>query len=249
MKLTVNGNMAEQGAESLAGQPEVEFTILMPCLNEAYGLAFCIEEAKDCIQRLGLDAEILIADNGSTDGSPQIAEQMGAKVVYVEQKGYGAALLGGIRAAHGRYIIMGDSDGSYDFGHLDSFVEKLKEGNALVMGNRFWGGIESGAMSFSHHFGVRLLLLLARVRFHTTVGDFHCGLRAFDREKALGLKLQCPGMEFATELIVRFSQSGARIAEIPTPLRKDQRGGRSHLRTVRDGFRHLYFILFDKPIG
>ena len=249
MELTAKSSIAEPKAESLAGQPAVEFTILMPCLNEAHGLAFCIEEAKDCIQRLGLDAEILIADNGSTDGSPQIAEQMGAKIVFVEQKGYGAALLGGIHAARGRYIIMGDADGSYDFGHLDSFVEKLREGNALVMGNRFRGGIEHGAMPFSHHIGVRLLSVLARVRCHTTVGDFHCGLRAFDREKALELELQCPGMEFATELIVRFAQSGARIAEIPTPLRKDLRGGRSHLRTVRDGLRHLYFILFYKPVG
>lgn len=245
----MKSSMTESKEGTLDRLPSVEFTMLMPCLNEAHGLAFCIAEAKDCIQRLGLDAEILIADNGSTDGSPQIAKQMGAKVVHVEQKGYGAALLGGIHAARGRYIIMGDADGSYDFGHLDAFVEKLREGNALVMGNRFWGGIEPGAMPFSHRIGVRLLSALARVRFHTTVGDFHCGLRAFDRERALELKLQCSGMEFATELIVRFAQSGAKIAELPTPLRKDQRGGRSHLRMVRDGLRHLYFILFDKPIG
>lgn len=226
----------------------IEFTILMPCLNEAHALVFCIEEAQDCIRRLGLEAEIVIADNGSTDGSPQIAEQMGAEVVSVEQRGYGAALQGGIRAARGRYIIMGDADGNYDFSHLDSFVEKLREGNALVMGNRFWGGIEPGAMSYSHRLGVRLLSALARLRFHVSVGDFHCGLRAFNRECALALKLQCPGMEFATELIARFARSGAKIAEIPTPLRRDLRGGRSHLRTVRDGLRHLYFILFAKPL-
>ena len=248
MKFAMKSSVTEPKGDTLDRLPAVEFTILMPCLNEIHGLAFCIEEAKDCIRRLGLDAEILIADNGSTDGSPQIAEQLGAKVVYVAERGYGAALLGGIHAARGRYIIMGDADGSYDFGHLDAFVEKLREGNALVMGNRFRGGIEPGAMPFSHHIGVRLLSVLARVRCHTTVGDFHCGLRAFDRERALELKLQCPGMEFATELIVHFAQSGARIAEIPTPLRKDLRGGRSHLRTVRDGLRHLYFILFDKTL-
>lgn len=245
---TTAAETTEEATGALTGQTAIEVTILMPCLNEAHALAFCIEEAQDCIRRLGLRAEIVVADNGSTDGSPRIAVQMGAKVVPVEQKGYGAALLGGIRAARGRYIIMGDADGSYDFSHLDSFVEKLREGNALVMGNRFWGGIAPGAMSLSHRFGVRLLSALARFRFHVSVGDFHCGLRAFDRERVLALKLQRSGMEFATELIARFARSGAQIAEIPTPLRRDLRGGRSHLRTVRDGLRHLYYILFDKPL-
>lgn len=227
----------------------IEFTILMPCLNEARSLAFCIEEAKDCIRRLGLNAEILIADNGSTDSSPDIAIQNGARVVSVTEKGYGAALLGGIGVARGRYIIMGDADGSYDFRHLDSFVEKLREGNALVMGNRFRGGIEPGAMSRSHWLGVKFLSMLARLRYHVSVGDFHCGLRGFDRKKALSLGLECPGMEFATELIARFAWSGAQIAEVSTPLRRDKRGGRSHLRTVRDGLRHLHFILFYRPSG
>ena len=221
-----------------------EFTILMPCLNEAEALAFCIAEARASIEHLGLDAEILIADNGSTDGSPEIARQNGARVVTVAQTGYGNALLGGIRAATGTFVIMGDADGSYDFSRLSPFVEALRSGNALVVGNRFLGGIEPGAMSLSHRIGVRVLSALARWRFRAPVGDFHCGLRAFDREKALGLNLQCPGMEFATEIIARFAQSGAPITQIPTPLRRDRRSGRSHLRTVRDGLRHLYVIFF-----
>ena len=143
---------------------------------------------------------------------------------------------------------MGDADGSYDFSDLLPFTDALKKGNDLVMGNRFRGGIEKGAMPFSHRLGVPFLSALGRWRFHTKVGDFHCGLRAFDREKALALDLRCHGMEFATEIIAGFARSGASIAEVPTPLRKDRRGGKSHLRTVRDGFRHLYFILFDKTL-
>lgn len=224
-----------------------EFTVLMPCLNEAASLAFCIGEAREAIQRLNLDAEILIADNGSVDGSPEIAREEGARVVQVAQRGYGAALMGGIQAAQGTYILMGDADGSYDFSHPDLFVEALREGNALVVGNRFLGGIAPGAMPPSHKLGVPLLSALARLRCRAPVGDFHCGLRAFHRETALGLGLECPGMEFATELIVRFAQRGAKITEVPTPLRKDHRPGPPHLRTLRDGLRHLYFIVFDKP--
>lgn len=222
-----------------------EFTILMPCLNEAASLAYCIAEAKKGIAALSLDAEILIADNGSTDGSPQIADQSGARVVTVAEKGYGAALLGGIRAAEGKYIIMGDADGSYDFCDLAPFVNALREGAALVVGDRFRGGIQPGAMPLSHRWGVPLLSALARWRFKSTVRDFHCGLRAFDRQAALKLGLSCPGMEFATEMIARFAQSGKTIAQVPTVLRKDLREGRPHLRTLRDGWRHLKFILFS----
>ena len=188
----------------------------------------------------------MIADNGSTDGSLDIAISKGARVVNIDTKGYGAALIGGCNSAHGRYVIMGDSDDSYDFLDLMPFVEKLREGYDLVMGNRFKGGIEKGAMSFSHKWGIPFLSLLARWRFKTDIRDFHCGLRGFDRDAALKLNLVCPGMEFATEMIARFAQSGEKIVQVPTPLRCDRRSGKPHLRTVRDGFRHLIFILFSK---
>ncbi|MBQ8585098.1 MAG: glycosyltransferase family 2 protein [Butyricicoccus sp.] len=221
-----------------------EFTFLMPCLNEAESVAFCVQEIRGAAERLGLDAEILIADNGSTDGSPALARANGARVVHVAEKGYGAAVRGGIHAAKGRYIIMGDCDGSYDFGHPDAFVEALRGGAALVMGDRFRGGIAPGAMPMSHKWGVPMLSALARLRFRVKVHDFHCGLRGFNRETALALGLRCPGMEFATEMIAAFARSGARIEEVPTVLRKDRRSGKPHLRTVRDGLRHLKFILF-----
>jgi len=224
----------------------MEFTFLMPCLNEAETLAFCIGEAKSAIGRLQLEAEVLIADNCSTDGSADIAAGCGVRVVSVSERGYGSALIGGIKAAEGKYIIMGDCDGSYDFAHPDLFVQELRRGAKLVMGDRFKGGIEKGAMSFSHKWGIPFLSALARWRFKTDIRDFHCGLRGFDRETALKLNLVCPGMEFATEMIARFAQSGEKIVQVPTSLRCDRRSGRSHLRTVRDGFRHLKFILFDK---
>ena len=224
----------------------MEFTFLMPCLNEEETIARCIDEARAAIERLGLDAEIVIADNGSTDRSAEIARANGAHVVSVKERGYGAALIGGIEAARGRYIIMGDCDGSYDLAHPDRFVEALRGGAALVMGDRFAGGIERGAMPWSHKLGVPFLSAVARWRFRTDVRDFHCGLRGFDRERALQLGLSCTGMEFATEMIAKFARSGARIVQVPTPLRKDGRSGRSHLHTVRDGLRHLRLILFDR---
>lgn len=220
-----------------------EFTILLPCLNEAKSLGFVIDEAAAEVARLGLDAEILVADNGSADESAAIAAAHGARVTQVTQRGYGAALIGGIHAARGRFVIMGDADGSYDFSALSPFVEALRSGNALVVGNRFRGGMEPGAMPMLHRLGVPFLSWLARCRFGVTVGDFHCGLRGFSRDAALSLGLRCPGMEFATEMIAAFAKSGARIAEVPTRLRRDLRGGKSHLRTFRDGWRHLMFIL------
>lgn len=222
----------------------VEFTILMPCLNEEKTLGECIRQARRGAEKLGLSYEILIADNGSDDNSREIAETHGARVVVVPEKGYGSALNGGIKAARGRYIIMGDCDLSYDFTSLDGFVNGLREGADLVMGNRFKGNIEKGAMPFMHrYFGVPLLSFIGRVRFRTNVGDFHCGIRAFDREKALALGLSCTGMEFATEIIGKFAMSGAVIKEIPADLRCDGRNGRSHLRSIRDGLRHLFLMM------
>lgn len=222
----------------------VEFTILMPCLNEEKTMGECIRQARRGAEKLGLSYEILIADNGSDDNSREIAEKCGARVVVVPEKGYGSALIGGIKAARGRYVIMGDCDLSYDFTNLEGFVSGLREGADLVMGNRFKGNIEKGAMPFMHrYFGVPLLSFMGRVRFRTNVGDFHCGIRAFDREKALALGLSCTGMEFATEIIGKFAMSGAVIKEIPADLRCDGRNGRSHLRSIRDGLRHLFLMM------
>lgn len=222
----------------------MEFTILMPCLNEEKTVGECIVQARRGAEQLGLSYEILIADNGSDDNSREIAEKCGARVVIVPGKGYGSALIGGIKAARGRYIIMGDCDLSYDFTNLDGFVNGLREGVDLVMGNRFKGKIEKGAMPFMHrYFGVPLLSFIGRVRYKTDVGDFHCGIRAFDREKALALGLSCGGMEFATEIIGKFALSGAVIKEIPADLRCDGRNGRSHLRSIRDGLRHLFLMM------
>lgn len=222
----------------------VEFTILMPCLNEEKTVGECIRQAMRGAEKLGLSYEILIADNGSDDNSREIAEKCGARVVVVPEKGYGSALVGGIKAARGRYIIMGDCDLSYDFTNLDGFVNGLREGADLVMGNRFKGNIEKGAMPFMHrYFGVPLLSFMGRVRYKTGVGDFHCGIRAFDREKALALGLSCTGMEFATEIIGKFAMSGAVIKEIPADLRCDGRNGRSHLRSIRDGLRHIFLMM------
>lgn len=222
----------------------VEFTILMPCLNEEKTVGECIRQARRGAEKQGISYEILIADNGSDDNSREIAETHGARVTVVPEKGYGSALIGGIKAARGRYIIMGDCDLSYDFTNLEGFVSGLREGADLVMGNRFKGNIEKGAMPFMHrYFGVPLLSFIGRVRYKTGVGDFHCGIRAFDREKALALGLSCTGMEFATEIIGKFAMSGAVIKEIPADLRCDGRNGRSHLRSIRDGFRHLFLMM------
>lgn len=221
----------------------MELTILMPCLNEEKTIAFCINEAKDYILKTKISAEILIADNESTDASAAIAKDLGARVISVPVRGYGAAIRAGIAAAQGKYIIMGDCDGSYDFKNLDAFVGKLREGNHLVMGNRFRGGIERGAMPFLHKIGVPALSLLARMKCGAKVGDFHCGLRGFDADIARSLSLSCDGMEFATEIICRFAEADAKICEIPTLLRKDRREGKPHLRTFHDGWRHLRYIV------
>lgn len=226
---------------------EIEVTILMPCLNEEKSLAFCIKEVEKSVKKNHISAEILIGDNRSTDNSRKIAEECGARVVQIPRKGYGNAVRGAVDAARGKYVIMGDCDGSYDFSESVFLLEKLREGYGLVVGNRYLGGIEKGAMPLLHRWiGVPLLSMLGRWRYKVKVGDFHCGLRGFDRRKAQALGLQSEGMEFATELIGRFAQAGERICEVPVRLRRDKRGGRSHLRTIPDGWRHLRLILTGK---
>lgn len=227
---------------------EVELTILMPCLNEAETLAVCINKARGYLERAGIEGEVLIADNGSTDGSQDIAVSLGARVVDVAARGYGAALIGGIAAAHGRYIIMGDADDSYDFSALDPFVERLRDGADLVMGNRFRGGIQPGAMPFLHRYlGNPVLSFLGRLFFNIKSGDFHCGLRGFRTESIRDLGLRTTGMEFASEMVVRSALEGYRIDEVPTTLKPDGRTRQPHLRTWRDGWRHLKFLLIYNP--
>ncbi|HEY2336844.1 MAG TPA: glycosyltransferase family 2 protein [Burkholderiales bacterium] len=227
----------------------MELTILMPCLDEAATVARCVATARAFLERAGIDGEVLVADNGSKDGSQSLAERAGARVVGVRQRGYGAALRAGIEAAQGRYVIMGDADESYDFSRLEPFVEKLREGYPLVMGNRFTGGIEPGAMPPLHRYlGNPVLSLIGRVFFRIGVArDFHCGLRGFDRDRILSLGLKSPGMEFASEVVVKAALAGWRIVEVPTTLRPDGRGRPPHLRSWRDGWRHLRFLLLFSP--
>jgi glycosyltransferase involved in cell wall biosynthesis len=225
-----------------------ELTILLPCLNEAETIAICIEKAKSYLEHHGVSGEVLIADNGSSDGSQRIAVKHGARVVDVPMCGYGAALMGGIEAARGRYVIMGDADDSYDFTALEPFVEKLRQGFELVMGNRFKGGIKPGAMPPLHKYlGNPVLSGIGRIFFKSPIGDFHCGLRGFDRAALLSLNLQTTGMEFASEMVVRATLCGLKIAEVPTTLSPDQRSRPPHLRSWRDGWRHLRFLLVYSP--
>ncbi len=196
---------------------QIELTVMMPCLNEAETLAICIRKARSFLERSGINGEILISDNGSTDGSQEIAYAEGARVVNVPRRGYGAALLGGIDGAQGKYIIMGDADDSYDFSALDPYVERLRDGADVVMGNRFRGGIAPGAMPFLHRYlGNPVLSWLGRLFFSIPTGDFHCGLRGFSRDRIRDLNLRTTGMEFASEMIVRASLAKYRIDEVPT---------------------------------
>lgn len=227
---------------------QIELTLLMPCLNEAETLAACIGKARAFLDAAGISGEILIADNGSTDGSQAIATALGARVVPVAQKGYGAALLGGIASARGRFVIMGDADDSYDFSALDAFVARLRDGADLVMGNRFQGGIEPGAMPPLHRYlGNPVLSFVGRLFFRIKAGDFHCGLRGFNTQAIRKLDLQTTGMEFASEMVVRSALAGLRIEEVPTTLKPDGRSRPPHLRTWRDGWRHLKFLLVYNP--
>lgn len=227
---------------------DCDLTILMPCLNEAKTLPICIKKAQHWLQRSGVRGEIVVADNGSTDGSRESAAALGARVVPVAQRGYGCALRAGIEAARGRYVIMGDSDDSYDFSALDSFVAGLERGYDFVIGNRFAGGIRSGAMPALHrYFGNPLLTLIGRILYGGHIGDFYCGLRGFRRDAALQLKLQAAGMEFALEMIVKALIHNYRLTEVPTTLSPDGRTRPPHLRTWRDGWRSLRFYLLLSP--
>lgn len=227
---------------------DLTVTILMPCLNEAETLAFCVRQAVAALRDNDIAGEVLIADNGSTDGSQQIALSEGARVVPVPVRGYGAALLTGIEAAHGKYVLMADADASYDFGHLPRFLAKLEEGNDLVMGNRFSGEIKPGAMPPLHKYlGNPVLSFIGRLFFGIPVRDFHCGIRAMRRDAILALGLRTTGMEFASEMVVRSSLGGLRLAEVPTTLSPDGRTRAPHLRTWRDGWRHLRFLLLFSP--
>jgi len=226
----------------------MELTILMPCLNEAETVATCVRKARSFLTRTGIAGEVLVADNGSTDGSPQLARDAGARVVEISKKGYGNALLGGINAAIGRYVIMADADDSYDFSQLDAFVDGLRAGNTMVIGHRFRGGIQPGAMPLLHRYlGNPVLSFAGRLFFSSDIGDFHCGLRGVDRAASLKLWLRAPGMEFASEMIVKATLAGWRIAEVPTVLSPDGRSRAPHLRSWRDGWRHLRFLLMMSP--
>jgi glycosyltransferase involved in cell wall biosynthesis len=226
----------------------VELTILMPCLNEAETVATCVRKARGFLERTGIEGEVLVADNGSSDGSPELASEAGARVVRIANKGYGSALIGGIDAASGRFVIMADADDSYDFSQLDAFVEGLRAGNTMVIGHRFRGGIRPGAMPLLHRYlGNPLLSFAGRLFFSSDIGDFHCGLRGVDRAAALQLGLRAPGMEFASEMVVKATLAGWRIAEVPTVLSPDGRSRAPHLRSWRDGWRHLRFLLMMSP--
>lgn len=231
-------------------QPVTAVTVsaVMPCLNEEQTLAICIEKARRAFDAIGVIGEIVVADNGSTDRSISIAESLGARIVHESRKGYGSALMAGISAARGRYIVMADADDSYDWSELGRFVSKLAEGYDLVMGNRFLGGIAPGAMPPLHRYlGNPVLSALARFMYKIPIGDFHCGMRGFRRDAFEKIRPRTSGMEFATEMIVSAARCGLRITEIPTPLHPDKRNRPPHLRSFRDGWRHLRFILSHSP--
>jgi len=231
---------------------EIEISVVIPCLNEAETLEGCIREALDALRKNGAKGEVIVSDNGSTDGSPKIAERAGGRIIRVSQRGYGNALLKGIEASRGIYVLMGDADGSYDFGELPRFLKQLRQGDDLVMGCRFprhGGRIESGAMPWKHRWiGNPILSGLGKLFFNSSVYDFHCGLRAFRREAIMNLGLRTGGMEFASEMVVKATLNKLKISQIPITLRCDGRSRSPHLRSWRDGWRHLRFMLLYSPV-
>lgn len=227
---------------------KLELSIVLPCLNEARTLPLCLQKAQKFLIDNAISGEIIVADNGSNDGSVEIAMKAGVRVVNIEERGYGAALSGGIAAAKGRFVIMGDADDSYDFANLMPLVMKLREGCQLVLGNRFKGGIQPGAMPFMNRYlGNPVLSALGKIFFNIPLNDFHCGLRGFERQAILDLDLRTTGMEYASEMIVRASLHGLSMAEVPIKYWPDGRGHKSHLHPWRDGWRHLRFLLLYSP--
>ena len=239
--LNVEGSLSE-------AVTTIPVSAVIPCLNEEQTLGLCIEKAFRGFAELGVQGEVVVADNGSTDRSVEIARNLGARVIHERRKGYGAALLRGISEARGEIIVMADADDSYDWTAIAPFVRKIREGYDLVMGNRFKGGIMDGAMPKLHRYlGNPVLSLIARIAFRTPIGDFHCGMRAFTRAAFERMQLKTTGMEFATEMVANASHQGLRIAEIPIVLYPDKRNRPPHLRSFRDGWRHLRFILTYAP--
>lgn len=226
---------------------DIEVTILMPCLNEEETIGICIKKAQKYLQQNNIIGEVLIVDNGCTDDSIKIAEKLGTRVIEEKNKGYGKALIKGNLSAKGKYVIMGDCDDSYNFEELDDFISELKKGYDLVVGNRFKGKIEKDAMPFSHRYiGNPILSGIGKIIYKANIGDFHCGLRAYKKESILNLDLKASGMEYASEMIVQAIKSNLKITEVPITLYKDGRNKKSHLRTIRDGTRHLIYLIKNR---
>jgi len=241
-----SGRRPDQPTAQVVGA--IDVSVVIPCLNEAASIGFCISKALKAFELAGIRGEVVVADNGSTDGSQQIAEAHGARVIHVHLKGYGHALRGGIEAAHGQFILMGDADDSYDFAELPRFVEKWRTGFDVVLGNRFKGEIKPGAMPWHHKYiGNPALSRLLKLFFHTSIGDSHCGMRGFTKSVYLRMDLRTTGMEYASEFVIKAAKLGARMTEIPITLWPDKRGRPPHLRSFRDGWRHLRFMLLYAP--
>jgi glycosyltransferase involved in cell wall biosynthesis len=246
LKIAIPESQATKAVTDAGSGPEV--SVVIPCLNEARSIAACVDKALDAFRNAGIRGEVVVADNGSTDGSIDVAMEHGARVIHASIKGYGSALRCGIAEARGAFIILGDADGSHDFSEIPRFVEKWRAGHDFVIGNRFLGEIKEGAMSWHHrHLGTPVLSGILNMFFSAGVGDINCGMRGFTRELAARLNLRTNGMEFASEQVVKAAKAGARIAEVPITMWPDQRNRPPHLRTFRDGWRHLRFIMLSAP--
>lgn len=248
MNLLTTATPGRSAEDLLRPEQELELSIVLPCLNESETLGVCVRKGLAVLREHGIVGEVIVADNGSTDGSQDIARRAGARVVDVSEKGYGNALRNGICAARGKYVLMADADDSYDLSHAPRFLEKLRDGSDLVMGNRFRGGIQEDAMPFLHRYlGNPVLTWIGRLFFRSECGDFHCGMRGFRRDAVERMDLRSTGMEFASEMVVKAGLMGMKVSEVPTTLSPDGRSRAPHLRTWRDGWRHLRFLLMYSP--